>query len=111
MFYPDAPCCPKEKTEQPAENAVAYNCCEAELLKKIAEINFAITDLNLFLDTHPSNSEALELFKQLSATYGSLVFDYEKKFGPLTARSSNNPNYFSWVSDEYKWPWQKGCEA
>ncbi len=111
MYYPDAPCCPKEKTEQTAENAVAYNCGEAELLKKIAEINFAITDLNLFLDTHPSNSEALELFKQLSATYGSLVFDYEKKFGPLTASSSNNPNYFSWVSDEYKWPWQKGCEA
>lgn len=77
-----------------------------ELLTKIQEVGFALTDLNLYLDTHPECTQGLELFKKLAATLKSLKSDYTAKYGPLYARDSDNPAFFQWVKDGYKWPWE-----
>ena len=77
------------------------------MMQKIQEIDFAIIDLNLFLDTHPNCKDALELFTKLAATSRSLKSDYQRKYGPLYAANSENSTPFAWVHDDYKWPWQK----
>ncbi len=123
MFYPKADCCPfndSDNLETQTINQQARqsdNMCETEkpenvftqkeLMKKIQEVDFAIIDLNLFLDTHPDCSEALSLFNELSLASEKLKSEYQKNFGPLYASKSPDTVPFKWVESCYKWPWEK----
>jgi len=81
--------------------------CETDLMRRLSELQFAAIDLNLFLDTHPCDEEALMMFKKVNKTLESLKYDYVKKYGPLTAGDSSEKSPFEWVSSNYKWPWEK----
>ena len=72
------------------------------MLKKIGTLKFAIVDLNLFLDTHPGDTEMLRLREQYEEELRPLTESFEKKYGPLT-KSDNNTNTWTWVRDP--WPW------
>lgn len=85
-------------------NNGTMNC--GEMMKQIAELEFAITDLNLYLDTHPDSKEALELFTKLAATLNSLKHDYGRMCAPICATDVKNEVPFEWVSPAHKWPWQ-----
>ena len=87
-------------------NGSTGNMNKNELMQYISELEFAITDLNLYLDTHPDSREALEMFTKLSATLKSLKADYTKRYAPICASDAKNETPFSWVSPEHKWPWQ-----
>ena len=76
-------------------------------LRKLMAADFAAFELQLFLDTHPDDKQALELFTEVSATAQSMILDYENMYGPLKAGSSPNEIPFMWVDDEYDWPWVK----
>ena len=52
------------------------------LLQQINEISFVVNDLNLYLDTHPDDMEAFQLFQQYAAMEKSAKAAYEKRFGP-----------------------------
>ncbi|MBO5743503.1 MAG: spore coat protein CotJB [Clostridia bacterium] len=124
MFYPKADCCPfsydeqkkkilsdssaaeEKETELCVENQ-AYVSSRCEMMRRIQELDFAIIDLNLFLDTHPESAEAIELFKELAATCKSLKNDYQAKYGPLYVHNSSNDSFFDWVEKCEKWPWEK----
>ena len=97
--------CPDENGQREVKNETG-NALQAEMMKKIYETEFALTDLNLFLDTHPDCQEALNLFTQLAATLKSLKADYESQFGPLYAWSSKKETPFQWVEQGRKWPWE-----
>lgn len=83
---------------------------QSKLLNSLREISFAVVELNLFLDTHPHNMEALKLFKKLCANKEILEKEYVMKYGPLCACDSAENTPFEWVSEENKWPWQRGGE-
>lgn len=72
------------------------------LLKKIGTCKFAIVDIDLFLDTHPSDSEMLLKRSEYQAQLMPLIKQYEEKYGPLT-KDENAANSWSWVKDP--WPW------
>ena len=55
-----------------------------ELLQKINEISFAVNDLTLYLDTHPTDIQALEKFDFYAGERKRLMREYEMKFEPLT---------------------------
>lgn len=77
-----------------------------ELINKITELSFACLDMNLYLDTHPEDTEALNMFNSLSSQLIQNKNAYEKKFGPLTNFGlSSNKNSFQWVDEP--WPWEK----
>ena len=54
------------------------------LLRKLQALNLIAVDLQLFLDTHPGNKEALEDYRQVTKQYQKLREDYEYEYGPLT---------------------------
>lgn len=83
---------------------------QKRLLNAIREVSFAVVELNLFLDTHPHNREALMLFKKLCANKEVLVNEYKTKYGPLKACHSSENTPFEWVSENNKWPWERGGE-
>lgn len=119
MFYPKASCCPFNSEDNINSSDINNSnlcvsnlenedniCTQNEMMKKIQEVDFAIIDLNLFLDTHPECSEALELFTKLSATSKSLKSDYQSKYGPLYVTKAAPTVPFDWVDPCRKWPWE-----
>lgn len=72
------------------------------MLKKIGTCQFAITDIDLFLDTHPGDTEMVKKREEYEAQLRPLVKSFEKQYGPLT-KSENNTNTWIWVKDP--WPW------
>ena len=79
---------------------------QAKLLHFINIVSFQVADLTLFLDTHPSDKEALQHFNYYSELRNKAMKIYEEKYGPLTFDSARPDNYWKWVKEP--WPWEGG---
>ena len=62
----------------------ACNVEKQRLMNAIYQCGFAISDITLFLDTHPKDPDALDYFHHMKHKYNHFVAEYETKFGPLT---------------------------
>ena len=61
-------------------------------------------DVNLFLNTHPTNQAALNYHKKYTALYQQAKAEYEAAFGPLTCEGVNVENGWTWI--DKPWPWE-----
>lgn len=77
---------------------------DLDQLKKIMQLNFAVTELVLFLDTHPENREALNLHNNFSSDLAREIESYQEKYGPLTPSSPGADFPWQWIDEP--WPWQ-----
>jgi len=78
--------------------------CE-DLLKRIQELEFAAVDLNLYLDNHPENQQALIDYNKITEELKKLKKMYEAQYGPLTNYGYAPSQYpWAWVNDP--WPWE-----
>lgn len=84
----------------------AMNDKEHRLLD-IGTISFLLTDLNLYLDTHPFDKEALEYFNHYSRILKELKKDFAAKYYPLTL--SNAGGYKEWTWGLAPAPWEGVC--
>ncbi|WP_069997646.1 spore coat protein CotJB [Cellulosilyticum sp. I15G10I2] len=75
-----------------------------ELLRCIDTTSFAIDDVTLYLDTHPTDKAALEYYAKVNALRKQAIKDYTTYFGPLMIDDVNTTNIWSWVQDP--WPWE-----
>ena len=75
-----------------------------EMLRRIQEADFILYDVNLFLDTHPSNQAALEFFNEYQQIYTEAVADYEALYGPLATFDTDTTKGWLWVQGP--WPWE-----
>ena len=75
-------------------------------LRNISIVSFVVVELTEYLDTHPDDTEAFELFKQYSAMEQSAKAAYEAKFGPITKTSAAAGSSYRWLQDP--WPWNYG---
>lgn len=67
-------------------------------------IGFAVNELALYLDTHPCDTEALELYRKYQKQYHDMMMQYSQDYTPLShAIPVDHPNY-TWLSDP--WPWE-----
>lgn len=78
---------------------------ERELMMKIKKYDFALKELNLYLDTHPNCTKALSLFSKYKAMKKEAEKEYTEKFGPICPEQSDNPKHWDWVDG--KWPWER----
>ena len=74
-----------------------------EMMHQIMALDFSMIDLCLYLDTHPSDSEALELFNDYKKECRDLKAKYEENYGPLTMGTTNT-ECWNWI--ENPWPWE-----
>ncbi|MDO5569469.1 MAG: spore coat protein CotJB [bacterium] len=76
-----------------------------ELLLKVRQYDFAMNDLNLYLDTEPTDKEAIELFNNYRNLAFQAITNFEASYGPLTV--SDNPiNTNKWIWNANPWPWE-----
>ena len=75
------------------------------LLYQVLQYKFALTDLGLYLDTHPNDMEAINLYNKYLDIEKQVCMKYESMYGPLTL-DSNYLNSNTWVWNNSPWPWE-----
>ena len=73
------------------------------MLRRLMSLDFFVTDMQLYLDTHPYDQEALRLHRQTADDAKDLRKEYEKLYGPLTAHNAGTDRYWNWIDNP--WPW------
>ena len=74
------------------------------ILKQITIMDFMATDLHLYLNTHPNDTEAMEMYNDTVAKAAQTRKEYEERFGPLVAFRSPDTAKRRW--NDCPWPWQ-----
>ncbi len=87
----------KEKSDTPQHELMA--------------LSFAITELTLFLDTHPKDQEVLELLRSYIGLYLAGKERYEKKCGPLTHMEAVQNGEYGWLNSPWPWEYRENGEA
>lgn len=77
------------------------------LMKAIQMYDFYLYDLNLFLDTHPNDRNALARFNEIKECRKKAYEAYTENYGPITAVQNNSDEHFYWTDDP--WPWERGA--
>lgn len=77
-------------------------------LQRLRELEFALLETNLYLDTHPNSRKALDYYKKVEAARDIMYEDYVKNNGPMFAADVRQDNW-SWV--DMPWPWQNDMEG
>lgn len=81
---------------------------QENMLHNIGVVGFVALEMALYLDTHPTDREAMEYFNHYMRLKNQMTQEYANKFGPLTLSVADNS------SKEWKWalqpmPWEGGC--
>ena len=77
-----------------------------KLLLNIQIYSFALKDLNLYLDTHPTDQSMLVEFNKVKNKLNELKKDYENKYGPLCMNENDSTSAWDWINNP--WPWDTG---
>ena len=76
-----------------------------QLMKKVSEAAFYVTDLKLYLDTHPDDTKALRMFEEASENAKACFDAFEKRCYPLFAFNADCDESWEWLTGV--WPSQK----
>lgn len=79
---------------------------KAMLRKKIHELDFALHELNLYLDTHPTSVKALELLKEYRKKRQMAVAMFEQQYGEYINTACDAPAEECWKWLKGPWPWE-----
>ena len=70
---------------------------------------FAALEMQLFLDTHKNNKDALKSFREYSEQASKLKAEYEAKYGPITPNDAYGDLSYEWVNAPWPWENEKGA--
>jgi spore coat protein JB len=76
-------------------------------LVELQALEFVVLELGTYLDTHPDDMEAFDLFKQYAAMEKAAKETYEAKFGPLMKSSAASGASYRWLQDPWPWNYQQ----
>lgn len=77
------------------------------ILKRLSVLDFLAVDLQLYLDSHPTDENAIKKYNEAVDEADGLRQQYERFFGPLYSfRSYSKADEFNWTDDP--WPWENG---
>ncbi len=78
-----------------------------KLFCTIQMYGFAIDEISLYLDTHPNCRNALKYYHKYNDLRKAAVEEYNRLYGPLTAKQVKSNENWSWVKEP--WPWERGA--
>jgi spore coat protein JB len=79
------------------------NYSKEQLMSEIQKVGFAATDMHLYLDTHPTDRNAIMIYNKYAMHSKMLNDIYEKNFGMINFDSPSYKYPFNWVVAP--WPW------
>lgn len=75
------------------------------LMEELQAIDFALVELNLYLDTHPADANAINQYNRLTQESKKLRQRIESVYGPLQ-NFGNSYTGYPWGWNDPPWPWQ-----
>lgn len=75
------------------------------LMEELQSTDFVLTELSLYLNTHPFDQEAINQFNSFAHYRKELANHFESKFGPLLQFGHSYSNC-PWEWSKTPWPWQ-----
>lgn len=87
-------------------NPIIINQRQSDLLK-LQEMCFAAHEINLYLDTHPNDRNAINLFNNYNKEAEVLQKSYEKKYGPIDLSDGESLDKTPWNWIKEPWPWNE----
>lgn len=72
-------------------------------LHRLQALNFAVTELGLYLDTHSDDQDATDLFNQYVEQYADALKQYEQVSGSTTQLGAALTGRYEWLDGP--WPW------
>ena len=80
------------------------NMNRSQLLSWITMLGFCADDMMLYLDTHPTDSDALDYYEQCMQLYNSARDSYEQAYGPLTKNAAGErKGRWDWGNQPLPW--------
>lgn len=76
-----------------------------KMLDEVMAADFALVDLQLYLNTHPNDQRALCIYMNQAIRAKCLRCNFEKNFGPITATESRSYPW-PWIKSPWPWEWQ-----
>lgn len=76
------------------------------LLMRLQEMEFVAIELNLYLDTHPCDMDALNDYNCAVEMVRKLMMEYEECYGPLLPFGMQLSKGNEWQWAEGPWPWE-----
>lgn len=73
-------------------------------LGDLMALDFMIKELNLYLDTHPDDTEAFEMLQSVIALSKEGQKKFTKLYGPITLKDLEYSDKYNWLKDP--WPWE-----
>lgn len=75
------------------------------MLLEVQKYGFAMWDLNLYLNTHPTDRNVMMLFDKYRGAHKKAMDDYQRKYGALSFEDSDiSSGYWAW--NKSPWPWE-----
>lgn len=75
-------------------------------MRELQELEFAAVELNLYLDTHPDDENALRAFNDLVPQVIAARQACEAMMGPLIDFGHSTTSGCPWQWIEEPWPWE-----
>ncbi len=77
-------------------------------LAELQALEFVVTELGLYLDTHGSDQEAFQLFRKYVALMREGRARYAEMYGPLTQADAADFDAYRWLQSPWPWEFQEG---
>ena len=74
-----------------------------KMLEMVQALCFVVVDMQLYLDTHPCDADALAFYRNAVANYEKAKRQFEDMYGPLTAEQSLNEDRWDWADMPLPW--------
>ena len=74
-----------------------------KMLEWVQALCFVVVDMQLYLDTHPCDKEALAYYKDAVENYEKAKRQFEDAYGPLVATSSLDCDRWAWADTPLPW--------
>lgn len=78
---------------------------QRQLMNLIQMYDFYLYELQLYLDTHSTDRNALAAFRKYQQLRQTAAQRYNNMYGPITPIESNCSEVFEWAKGP--WPWEK----
>ena len=82
---------------------------QEKLLHDIRVLDFVVIEMSLYLDTHPTDRNAMEYFNHYNRMTNQAKKVYSEKFGPLTLALADTASCGGWDWATLPMPWEGGC--
>ena len=92
----------------PFRSKVAPANAVQSALNELQALEFVITELGLYLDTHQDDAEAFALFQQYVEMEKRAQEAYVAMYGPLMQSEAARDKTYTWLKDPWPWNFQEG---